>query len=149
MKRKLIATLLRASGIAAESPQRSEDLQRKARPDAQINKNNNLKHKIMAKRIFKAQLKPCTCVHNPLIDHICTKPGLALTPSDIKALTDKGIAVSLPNAQNFLAPQEGASWSVEPQFRRDATMCSVWETEKLSQRRVMKAKKTDVQLYGD
>ena len=103
----------------------------------------------MAKRIFKAQLNPCTCVHNVLVDHICTKPGLALTPSDIKALTDKGIAVSLPNAQNFLAPQEGASWHVEPQFRRDATMCSVWETEKLSQRKVMKAQKTDIQIYGE
>lgn len=103
----------------------------------------------MAKRIFKAQLNPCTCVHNLEIDHICTKPGLALTPSDIKALTDKGIAVSLPNAQNFLSPQEGASWNVEPQFRRDATMCSVWETEKLAQKRVMKAQKTDVQLYGE
>jgi hypothetical protein len=103
----------------------------------------------MAKRIFKAQLNPCQCVHNSEIDHICTKPGLALTPSDIKALTDKGIAVSLPNAQNFLAPQEGASWNIEPQFRRDATMCSVWETEKLSQKRVMKAQKSDIQLYGE
>nr|DAH93079.1 MAG TPA: hypothetical protein [Microviridae sp.] len=32
----------------------------------------------MAKRLFKAQLNPCQCVHNPEIDHICTKPGLAL-----------------------------------------------------------------------
>lgn len=103
----------------------------------------------MAKRIFKAQIKPCRCTHNPEIDHICTKPGLALTPSDIRALTDKGIAVSLPNAQNFLSPQVCASWTIEPQFRRDATMCSVWETEKLSQKRVMKAQKTDVQLYGE
>lgn len=102
----------------------------------------------MAKRIFKAQLNPCQCVHNPEIDHICTKPGLALTPSDIQALTDKGIAVSLPNAQNFLSPQKGASWNIEPQFKRDATICSVWETEKLSQRRVMKAQKSDIQLYG-
>lgn len=103
----------------------------------------------MAKRIFKAQLNPCACLHDSLVDHICTKPGLSLTPGDIKALTDKGIAVSLPNAQNFLAPQEGASWNVEPQFRRDATMCSVWETEKLSQRKVMKAQKADIQIYGE
>jgi hypothetical protein len=46
VKRKLIATLLRASGIAAESPQQSEDLQRKARPDAQIN------NRIKAENIF-------------------------------------------------------------------------------------------------
>lgn len=103
----------------------------------------------MAKREFKAQLKPCKCVCNPEFDHIVTKPGLALTPSDIKNLTDKGIAVSLPNAQNFLAPSEGSSWNIEPAFRRDATMASVWETEKLSQKRVMKARKTDVQLYGE
>ena len=103
----------------------------------------------MVKRIFKAQLKPCKCIHNSEIDHICTKPGLALTPSDIKALTDKGIAVSLPNSQNFLSPSEDSSWTVEPEFRRDATMCSVWETEKLSQKRVMQARKKDIQIYGE
>lgn len=103
----------------------------------------------MAKRIFKAQLRPCACVYHPEFDHICTKPGLALTPSDIKNLTDKGIAVSLPNAQNFLNPAEGSSWTVEPEFRRDATMCSVWETEKLAQKRVMQARKKDIQIYGE
>jgi hypothetical protein len=103
----------------------------------------------MAKRVFKAQLRPCNCVHNSEFDHLVTKPGLALTPSDIKNLTDKGVAVSLPNAQNFLAPSEGSTWHIEPEFRRDATMASVWETEKLAQKRVMKAKKTDIQVYGE
>lgn len=103
----------------------------------------------MAKRVFKAQLKPCKCVCNPELDKLLTKPGLALTPMDIKNLTDKGIAVSLPNAQNFLSPSEGSSWRVEPEFRRDATMASVWETEKLAQKRVMQARKKDVQIYGE
>lgn len=103
----------------------------------------------MAKREFKAQLRPCGCVHNPEFDKLVTKPGLALTPSDIKKLTDKGIAVSLPNAQNFLSPVESSSWTVEPEFRRDATMCSVWEAEKLAQKRVMQARKKDIQIYGE
>lgn len=103
----------------------------------------------MAKRVFKSQLKPCKCVCYPDIDKLVTKPGLALTPMDIKNLTDKGIAVSLPNAQNFLSPVEGSSWTVEPEFRRDATMCSLWETEKLAQKRVMQARKKDIQIYGE
>lgn len=103
----------------------------------------------MAKRVFKSQLRPCKCVFHPDIDRLITKPGLALTPSDIKNLTDKGIAVSLPNAQNFLAPGEGSSWHLEPEFRRDATICSVWETEKLAQKRVMQARKKDIQIYGE
>lgn len=103
----------------------------------------------MAKRVFKSQLRPCKCVCCPDVDMLVTKPGLALTPIDIKNLTDKGIAVSLPNAQNFLNPVEGSSWTVEPAFRRDATMCSVWETEKLAQKHVMQARKKDIQTYGE
>lgn len=103
----------------------------------------------MAKREFKAQLSPCKCVCNPDLDKLITRPGLALTPMDIKKLTDKGIAVSLPNAQNFLSPSEGSSWNVEPEFRRDATMASVWEIEKLAQKRIMQARKKDIQIYGE
>lgn len=103
----------------------------------------------MAKRVFKPQLKPCKCVCHSDVDRLVTKPGLALTPMDIKNLTDKGVAVSLPNAQNFLNPTEGSSWTVEPEFRRDATICSVWETEKLAQKRVMQARKKDIQTYGE
>ena len=50
----------------------------------------------MAKRIMKAQIKPVTCKLQIGVDYEITKPNLALTPQNIKDLTDRGIAVNLP-----------------------------------------------------
>lgn len=107
-----------------------------------------IKKIIMAKRILQPQLRPCSCTFCEDRDHLVTKEGLALTPSKIQELTDKGIAVSLPNANNFLSPQDGASWNVEPQFTRDANMASLWETEQLAKRKVVNAHKRDKKQYG-
>lgn len=103
----------------------------------------------MAKRIFKAQIKPCNCTLCADIDRLTTKEGLSLTPQRVKELTDRGIAVSLPNSQNFIAPSESKSWDIDPMFKRDANMCDLWEQEQLAKKRVMNAHKKDKQLYGD
>ena len=49
----------------------------------------------MAKRTFKAQIKPVSCKLQTGVDYEITKPGLALTPQNIKELTDRGIACLL------------------------------------------------------
>lgn len=103
----------------------------------------------MAKRILKAQIKPCTCTICADTDKLITKEGLSLTPAKVKELTDRGIAVNLPNANNFLQPEKGSSWFVEPMFRRDANMCSVWEQEQAAKAKVVGAHKRDKQLYGE
>lgn len=104
----------------------------------------------MANRKLTAQLRPCSCTFQEDHDHLVTKEGLSLTPSKVKELTDKGVAVSLPNSQNFLSPSEqGArSWDVEPQFQRDANMAALWEQEQLSKRKVINAHKNDRKVYG-
>ena len=45
----------------------------------------------MAKRIMKAQIKPVTCKLQIGVDYEITKPNLALTPQNIKDLTDRGM----------------------------------------------------------
>lgn len=104
----------------------------------------------MAQRIFKAQIKPVNCTIQSDVDRLVTKEGLSLTPSRIKELTDRGIAVSLPNSQNFIAPSESAarSWDIDPMFKRDATMCSMWEQEQSAKQKVLNAHKKDKQIYG-
>lgn len=105
----------------------------------------------MAKRIFQAQLKPVTCKTVTGVDYEITKPNLALTPQNIKDLTDRGIAVNLPNEKQFL---EGDSistakdWSVEPVFKRGADMCELWELEQVAKNKVLKAHKVDKRKFG-
>lgn len=102
----------------------------------------------MAKRILQAQLRPCSCRLNTDVDMLATKPGLAMTPSKVKELTDRGIAVSLPNDKTFL---DGGStdWTVDAMFKRSADMCELWELEKNAQSKVLKAHKLDRKRYGE
>ena len=72
---------------------------------------------------MKAQIKPVTCKLQIGVDYEITKPNLALTPQNIKDLTDRGIAVNLPNEKQFLegdSISSAKSWDVEPVFKRSA-----------------------------
>lgn len=103
----------------------------------------------MAKRILKAQLSPCNCTCAENHDHLFTQENLAITPQRVKDLTDRGIAVNLPNSNQFLNPSDSTkSWNIEPQFKRDANMAEMWETEQLTKRKVSQAHKKDKQKYG-
>ena len=73
----------------------------------------------MAKRKLIAQINAVNCKLCKK-DMLVTKPDLALTPMQVKELTDKGIAVSLPNSKQFLDGQNAQrsnDWSVDPIFR--------------------------------
>ena len=52
-----------------------------------------------------------------------------MTPKQVQELTDRGISVSLPNEKSFLMVLLllETDWSIDPIFRRDADMCSMWE----------------------
>lgn len=98
----------------------------------------------MAKRKLIAQLTPVNCkVVDPL--ELVTRANLAMTPKQVQELTDRGIAVSLPNEKSFLdgSPSSPADWSIDPIFRRDADMCSMWELSRDCQGRILKAQKAD------
>lgn len=102
----------------------------------------------MAKRYLRAQIKSCDCTYCES-DRLVTKEGLSLTPARIKEMTDRGISVSLPNSQNFVNPTDAtSSWFVEPMFKRDATMVSMWEQEQLSKQKILRAQKNDKLIYG-
>lgn len=105
----------------------------------------------MAQRILKAQLNPVTCKLQTGIDYEITKPNLALTPQNIKDLTDRGIAVNLPNEKQFLEGDSisaSKSWDVDPVFKRSADMCELWELEQVAKNKVLKAHKVDKRKFG-
>lgn len=105
----------------------------------------------MAKRTFKTQINPVSCKLQTGVDYEITKPGLALTPQNIKELTDRGIAVNLPNEKQFLEGDSistAKSWDVEPVFKRSADMCELWELEQVAKNKVLKAHKVDKRKFG-
>ena len=98
---------------------------------------------------MKAQIKPVTCKLQIGVDYEITKPNL--TPQNIKDLTDRGIAVNLPNEKQFLegdSISSAKSWDVEPVFKRSADMCELWELEQVSKNKVLKAHKVDKRKFG-
>lgn len=89
-------------------------------------------------RNTKPQFRLCECNFNVNTDYERTKPGLAITPSQIKEMSDRGIPVSPMNTQ-FIDVHGDGSWQVEPQFQREMDMATAWSLEKKSQREALKA----------
>ena len=102
----------------------------------------------MAKRKRSAQGNPVNC---KVVDslELVTKPGLSMTPKQVQELTNRGIAVSLPNEKLFLdgSSSSRTDWSIDPIFRRDADMCSMWELSRDCQGRILKAQKADKKAH--
>lgn len=102
----------------------------------------------MAKRVISNGIDVCSCIIDPYKDRDVTKPHLAMTPQQVKELTDRGIAVSLPNGQ-FLDGESTEGWNVDPAFKRDSDLVSTWELETLSRSKLLRAHKSDRKKYGE
>ena len=100
----------------------------------------------MANRKLNPLIKTCSCSLCDERDKLVTKPHLAMTPQQCKELTDRGIAVSLPNSQ-FL-DGESNGWDIDPSFRRDSDMISTWETETQAKSKLILAHKNDKKKFN-
>lgn len=132
MKRKLIATLLRASGIEAKI---LEEIVAES-PPGRPNKFLKFLNFTLMARNTKPDYKCVECNFNVQKDFERTKPNLGLTPRQVSEMAKRGIPVSPMNV-NFIDVNGDASWSIEPQFRRDMDMATAWEMEKASQRKTL------------
>lgn len=81
------------------------------------------------------------CPHEKVV-----QSGLSITPSDIEKLARQGVAVSVPNADNFLYNNE-VGWEVDPVYKRDSDRNSMWEASQIAKARIMRARKRDVERY--
>lgn len=132
MKRKLIAILLRASGIEAKILEEIVAESPPGRPDKFL---KFLNFTLMA-RNTKPDYKTVACDFDIRKDYERTKPNLGLTPQQVSEMAKRGIPVSPMNV-NFIDVNGDASWNIEPQFRRDMDMATAWEMEKASQRKAL------------
>lgn len=75
------------------------------------------------------------------------QPGLAMTPSQIKSLTDRGIAVTSQNSS--IEPVTNSDEDSMPEvFRRDMDLNTSWELENTSRTRILKGVASDRKKYG-
>lgn len=79
----------------------------------------------------------CECKFDVKKDWQRTQEGLAITPAQVKELTDRGIPVSAQNVNFLESGSDVNSWIVEPQFRREMDMATAWEMEKSASRKVL------------
>lgn len=132
MKRKLIATLLRALGIEAKI---LEEIVAES-PPGRPNKFLKFLNFTLMARNTKPDYKCVECNFDIQKDFERTKPNLGLTPQQVAEMAKRGIPVSPMNV-NFIDVNGDASWNIEPQFRREMDMATAWEMEKASQRKAL------------
>ena len=78
------------------------------------------------------------------------QPGLALTPTMVKQLTERGVAVSTPNIGYLNEPAVSSTdFFVEPQFTRDMDLNTSWELSKMSSKTLIGMNKRDKLKYGE
>lgn len=79
----------------------------------------------------------CECKFDVDKDWQRTQNDLAITPAQVKELTDRGIPVAAQNVPFLESGSDVNSWTVEPQFRREMDMATAWEMEKAASRKVL------------
>lgn len=87
-----------------------------------------------------------TCSPKRLECEDCVISGLAVTPSMIEKLTQQGVAVSLPNSDNFLMDND-KSQTIPIELQRDTDRNTVWELSQSSKQRLLNAKRKDKERY--
>lgn len=101
----------------------------------------------MAKRKFVCPTQFADCVNNsdtfPVVQE-----GLALTPSDVKQLTDKGIAVSAQQQNVSNASDLENGFYVDPMYRRGTDLNDLWNIEKSTRAKFNNSYKRDKKIYG-
>ncbi|UPW41315.1 hypothetical protein [Sigmofec virus UA08Rod_4138] len=67
--------------------------------------------------------------------------GLALTPTRVKELTSKGIAVTTANAEGvYDASTKPSDYSVDPIYERDTDRNILWERSQLARQKILSKK---------
>lgn len=92
-------------------------------------------------RIPNNPLVLCDCSFNKSID-IPVQQGLALRPRDVRRLTEQGIAVSTPaaNEGSFTASDKPSDFSMDLMFERGVDRNVIWEKSQVAKQRIMNAK---------
>ena len=78
---------------------------------------------------------------NPEKDWMETVQDGAITPKQIKELTQRGIPVSPTNVEREIHGR--GDWNLEPMFKRDMDAATAWELEQKAKSVIQKAIKTD------
>lgn len=101
----------------------------------------------MCTRKFIYPMQFATCVYTDKT-YERTQPGLAMTPSEVKNLADRGIPVTLPSPSTQPAESIDQGFFVEPMFRRSVDVNDLWQLQNDTKRKIANAHKRDVSAFG-
>lgn len=74
-------------------------------------------------------------------EDIPVQNGLALTPTEMMRLAQKGVPISAQNEQNFFDGVDNPTWDVAPEKMRGVDPADLWQLQKTSRKKVTSAKR--------
>lgn len=77
-----------------------------------------------------------------------TEQNLAVTPSEIMELTNRGIPVSPSNANQFVVGVPNPSYDLPVDQRRGVDIVDVWDASQSAKRSLIQANIKDTETYG-
>lgn len=102
----------------------------------------------MATRTLTIPTQFADCIRKSPTE-LTTIPGLAMTPSEVKDLTDRGISVSTQiSATQTTSSELENGFFVEPMFRRSIDVNDLWNLQRSTQSKIMETHKRNKQTYG-
>lgn len=100
----------------------------------------------MISRILKSRnARPCHILDDGVQK---TVPGLSVTPSQIAKMSEKGIPVSTPTAEQFFDGTFNPSFDIPIEDRRGTDINDVWTASKEAKARILDAHRKDKEKYG-
>lgn len=100
-------------------------------------------------RIFKrfsTVQKVVNCVRKP--DFQPTRPDMAVTPSQMLSMAERGIPVAQQNAELFFDGHDNPSWFIPAEQCRGVDVADLWEANRVISGKLRKAHEQDVQQFG-
>lgn len=87
----------------------------------------------------------CSNITKPFV---YTEQNIAITPSDIQSMVERGIPVSTTNLPSFIDGTINPSFDVPIELRRGVDVVDVWDTSQTAKRTLIDAHLKDSALYG-
>lgn len=87
----------------------------------------------MSRKLTKG-FRSCECKFDPSRDYMDVIPDASMSPTQLKELADRGIAISNANLEINIDGKN--TWSVPPAFKKGMDMATAWNQEQTAKRLV-------------
>lgn len=98
-------------------------------------------------KLYESRFRTCSLDLPPVVE---VRQGLSMSPSDISRAVSRGLAVSSQLDESlFYDGDDSPCIDVPLERTRGVDAVSAWEASQEAKRRLIRAHKSDVEIYGD